>query len=55
MLDTLGGFHLEERGPVTLKVVNISFPFYQQIIILKLIFNEWFTEGSSLKIIEKWK
>lgn len=32
VLDTLGGFYLEERGPVTLKVVNISFPFYRQII-----------------------
>lgn len=29
VLDTLGGFYLEERGPVTLKVADKSFPFYR--------------------------
>ena len=29
VLDTLGGFYLEERGPVTLKVDNKSFSFYR--------------------------
>jgi len=35
VLDTLGGFYLEERGPVTLKVENQNFPqvFISQLYI----------------------
>ena len=55
VLDTLGGFYLEERGPVTLKVANKYFPFYHFLSTSHIKINLKKHAGHDLFNLNVWK
>ena len=48
VLDTLGGFYLEERGPVTLKVIS-NFLFLLNFAVLKIASHIFNLKGDKLE------